>query len=313
MQLKSLLFLCTVAFLIWSCGNGENTGDEKKDKIAALIDATETMRSGTSISDTALAALAAGKKNDREDLKMILPDSVFKQLAVAKEAPLHILGYLRNKESEEIYFIILSASKKKQLLSAVVFDEGGHYLNFLTLMASPTTDGYQKAVTISSEPTFSIYKQKKSGNNLLYTRNAYAYNHDASVFMVVVHDSNEDKPSPANPTFVNPIDTLPRKNMFSGDYKKNDSNILTLRDGKDENHYMFFIFFTKKDCKGELKGSIEIKDKKAVYSKNGDPCVMDFTFQPKLVKIKERGSCGNHRGITCFFDDEYRKTELKKK
>lgn len=313
MPLKSLLCFYILLLTLSSCGTASSSNDQKINTIAQLVDATQGVRSGKPIADTALHRLAVGKKDYSEDLKILVPDSILSQLKVAKDAPLTILFHVFNKESQEVYFITLSSSKKRDLLSAVVFDEQGNYLNFLTLMAFPSSDGYQKSTTISSEPTFSVNKQKASGSNMLYTRNAYAYNHDASVFMIVVHDSNEDKPTPASAAFINPIDTLPRKNLYSGDYKKNDSNILTLRDGKNENHYIFFIFFTKKDCKGELKGSIEIKDKQAVYSKNGDPCVMDFIIQSKSIKIKERGSCGNHRGITCFFDDEYRKIEPKKK
>ena len=43
----------------------------------------------------------------------------------------------------------------------------------------------------------------------------------------------------------------------------------------------------------------------AVYAEGGDPCVIDFTFEGNDIVIKEKGSCGNRRGMECFFDDTF--------
>jgi len=53
-----------------------------------------------------------------------------------------------------------------------------------------------------------------------------------------------------------------------------------------------------------------------VYTFNADPCIIDFNFEDREVTVKEQGSCGNHRGIKCFFDDQYtrkRKLEITKR
>jgi len=39
----------------------------------------------------------------------------------------------------------------------------------------------------------------------------------------------------------------------------------------------------------------------AYYQQSGDPCEIDFTFKTNAIIVKERGNCGNHRGIQCFF------------
>ena len=50
----------------------------------------------------------------------------------------------------------------------------------------------------------------------------------------------------------------------------------------------------------------------AQYVHGGDPCIIDFTFEEKEITLKEQGSCGNHRGIKCFFNDTFtRKKDLK--
>jgi hypothetical protein len=41
--------------------------------------------------------------------------------------------------------------------------------------------------------------------------------------------------------------------------------------------------------------------------------VLEFSFTPKSVTIRELEACGNHRGIKCVFDDTYpRKKEPSK-
>jgi hypothetical protein len=53
-------------------------------------------------------------------------------------------------------------------------------------------------------------------------------------------------------------------------------------------------------------------DGKALYQESGDPCEIDFVFEDNEIKVKERGNCGNHRGIKCYFDDTYPKKKEKK-
>ena len=131
--------------------------------------------------------------------------------------------------------------------------------------------------------------------------------------MVVINDSNEDEKK--NSVIINPIDTLPHKNKLSGNYIRDKKNFISLRDRKDANSYMFFIHFEKEDgsCTGELKGVLKMKTPTtAVYAEGGDPCVIDFTFDGNDITIKEKGSCGNRRGMECFFDDTFTKRKETK-
>ncbi|MBP0569175.1 hypothetical protein J8H89_08415, partial [Campylobacter jejuni] len=90
------------------------------------------------------------------------------------------------------------------------------------------------------------------------------------IFMVVINDSNED---PKKTAVINPIDTLPRKNRFSGDYVQDKKNFVSVRDGKNQHTYLFFIHFEKDggSCTGELKGQLNMKTPgTAQFSANGD-------------------------------------------
>jgi len=142
---------------------------------------------------------------------------------------------------------------------------------------------------------------------LKYTRTGWTYTTETG-FMIVVNDTNEDERK--NSIVLNPIDTLPRKNKFSGNYVQDNKNFITVRDGKTPSSYLFFIHFEKNDgkCVGELKGELKMKDENnAYFSANGDPCVIDFKFSGSEIKVKEQGNCGNHRDIKCFFNDTYEK------
>ena len=122
---------------------------------------------------------------------------------------------------------------------------------------------------------------------------------------MVINDSNED---PRKSNVINPIDTLPRKNKYSGDYVQDKKNFISLRDSKKPNMYAFFVHFEKNEasCTGELKGEMKMKNTTtAQYTGNGDPCVIDFKFEGNEIVVKEQGSRGNHRGIKCFFDDPF--------
>jgi hypothetical protein len=209
---------------------------------------------------------------------------------------------------------IIKENKKKKRLVVLVANEKNQFLASKELLNNFEGTEYHRSLSINKEPTFLISREKMgNANEMLFTRAGWVYN-DAGFFMVVINDSNED---PAKTAVINPLDTLPKLNKFSGDYIKDKNNYVSIRDGKDLNTYLFFILFEKSNgaCKGELKGEFKlIKPAEGLYSKNGDPCLIDFTFNSNQLKIKEQGSCGNHRGIKCFFDDRYtKKREPRKK
>ena len=64
---------------------------------------------------------------------------------------------------------------------------------------------------------------------------------------------------------------------------------------------------------GELKGLLTFAKNKATYTEKGDPCIIHFTIQGNVINIKEDGNCGNHRNMTCYFNDSYDKKRKPKK
>lgn len=244
-----------------------------------------------------------------------IPDSALQKFLSADSASLEIRPAGRIEKEDEKYLLANLTQKKTTTLVAFVLDKKRKYLAALQLLSNRNNDDYRHSVLINREPTFTISREKASDNNTVsqYTRNGYAYNNGSGMFIKVVDDSNEGKKK--SDGIINPIDTLPRKNKYSADYTEDKKNFISVRDGKNATTYDFFMHFEKDDgnCTGELKGEMTVhSDGKALYQESGDPCEIDFTFEDNEIKIKERGNCGNHRGIKCYFDDTYTKKKEKK-
>lgn len=129
--------------------------------------------------------------------------------------------------------------------------------------------------------------------------------------MLISTEPNED----IIENVINPIDTLAKKNKFSGDYIINKRNFISIRDGKDNSNLLFFVHFEKDNatCNGELKGAARfISATVAQYKENDSPCTIQFDFKGNVVTMKEMEGCGSYRDIKCFFDGKYtRKKETK--
>jgi hypothetical protein len=241
------------------------------------------------------------------------PDSAFNTLTGKnRKFNIHPIGKIE-KEKEHYYLAIIEQQKIKKLV-VFVTDKKNNFLGSKELLHNDYKDEYAHSLNINKEPTFLISKEKMGKDNQLqFSRAGWVYN-DVGIFMVVINDSNED---PKKSEVINPIDTLPKKNKFSGDYIKDKKNYVSIRDGKDLNNYAFFIHFERNEgaCTGELKGNLQIKTPNSgVFNENGDPCIIDFKFAKNEITLKEQGSCGNHRGIKCFFNDSFvKKKEPKQK
>jgi len=262
------------------------------------------------IADTNMMKKADTTLISYDVFKQFIPDSALQTLAAKKPESLkiHPVGKIENQD--EIYLLATVTDGKKTTLITYLFNKKKHYINHLLLLNNTTDDGYIHSVNINTEPTFLIVREKTTNNQYSYTKNGYAYSEESKSFVEVVNDSNEDK---KNKDIINPIDTLAKSNKYSGDYIEDKKNFISVRNGSSTGSYIFFIHFEKeKDdgspCIGELKGMMTmVSGSKAVFQQNGDPCVIDFTFENNRIQVKERGSCGNHRGMTCMFDDSYKK------
>jgi len=266
-----------------------------------------------SVADTSINRLTDTTVIAQSAFSQFIPDTLLKN-SFGKDVKLviHPVGKFTNKE-RETYLVTHVKSQNKSSIYLLVFDKNKKFSNSLLLINSNTDKDRIYSFLIDNKLSVSLTKEWKVENDLLYKRTIYAYN-NVGMFTVVMTETND--PSHLASNINNPLDTFPRINKHSGDYIKGKRSFLFLRDGKNANSYLFYVRFENDDnepCTGELKGEITMKnDQSAIFSENGDPCFVDFTFSKNMVKVKEQGSCGNHRGIKCFFDDTYTRKKIAK-
>jgi hypothetical protein len=257
------------------------------------------------LADTNVHKLADTTNIGYKAFTQLFPDSALTGIIPSvRKSVIHPIGKFE-KESENYLLILVTIGKKSSHLVVLVTDKKNNYLAAKELLNTATTDDYTHSVSINREPTFLISKEKyEKDNQLAFSRAGWVYT-SGGYFMVVINDSNEDT---RKDNIINPIDSLPRKFSYSGDYVQDKKNYISIRDGKKNNTYLFFIHFEKNEgtCTGELKGEMKMKSANvAQFTQNGDPCIIDFNFEDRSITLKEQGSCGNHRGIKCFFNDTF--------
>jgi hypothetical protein len=312
--MRKILFTCVIICVAAACKSkhASVSGEEHvdmKDFVEAFPKITLPYRAA----DSNLAKISDTTTISYTVLSQFIPDTVLIN-TFGKSAPITKINAVgKIQKEDELYLLVNFTLNKKITLLTFLFDKKNKYLSHFELVKQGNRDNYVHSVNITSEPTFIIAREKiNPQNELLYTRIGYAYNNSTKNFIAVINDSNEDIKSMSE--IINPIDTFAAKNKFSGDYIKDKQNFISIRDGNNVNKYFFFIHFQKdNNCTGELKGEMTMHDAThSYYQQSGDPCVIDFTFSGKNIKVKERDNCGNHRGIKCFFDDTYKKKKANK-
>jgi hypothetical protein len=268
------------------------------------------------INDTNLTSYTDTLEIGRKALEQFLPDSVVNAIVPkqAKNASLYTVGKI--EKETEYYLLLNNKDDKKQTVSVLTFSKKNVFLDYKILTQFDLTHKgsqfYGKTLLINKEPTFLVEETKLDPEQgLTNEKKGWAYTEQG--FRLIYLDANI---KPEQKAILNPIDTLPTLNTFSGDYARDKKNFISLRDFGNANKYQFFLHFEKKEgtCVGELKGLLNFNKNQATYSEKGDPCTIQFTITGNIIKIKEDGNCGNHRNMTCYFNDSYdKKRKLKTK
>lgn len=311
--MKNCVPLILLILLVGSCKDKKtDLSGETPIKVGDFIAVFRKITPSYAVSDTNITKVADTTVIGYKAFLQFFPDSSLTPIiGNNKKVTIRPVGIIE-KDKEDYLLVNFTIPKKSTHLAVFVTDKKHKYLGSKELLNTNHDDEYLHSVSINREPTFLLSKEKMGkDNNLQFSRTGWVYN-SAGLFMVVINDSNEDA---KKMSVINPIDTLPRKNKLSGDYVQDKKNYISLRDTKNPNVYQFFIHFEKNEgsCTGELKGELKMKDAgTAIFSENGDPCVIDFYFEGNQIRLKEQGSCGNHRGIKCYFDDTFTKKRESK-
>lgn len=238
--------------------------------------------------------------------RSFIPDSVFnKQFPATAQLRLYVLGKATTKD-KGTYLFVKSVSGKKRAVHFYYFTEQPAYLGTMKLTDNNNPDKkVNRYCRIDSRFNIALLRERKTPTGEYWTAETIYYMDADGKMVMAMTNSNEDL---SDEILGNPIDTLPRKHKFSGDYSTNSKNLVSIRDGVREKTFRFFIHFSKQngECIGEVKGEGEwLSDQKGIFQDNNSPCQMEFTFTRKSVSIKEIDGCGSYRGITCFFEGTF--------
>ena len=276
----------------------------------------KTVELPISISDSNLSKLRDTIEIGAKALGQFVPDSVVENIIPAKDQKAILYPLLKIEKEAEYYLMLNVHRPTKDEIAVVVFSKKNVYLDYKIitsfLVEHKGSRHYGKSVSINKEPTFLVEENKMDEENILvYEKNGWAFTENH--FRLIYFDSNK---KPESKTIINPLDTLATNYVYSGDYARDAKNFISLRDFTGvANKYQFFMHFEKKEgtCVGELKGLLNFNKNQATYTEKGDPCIIHFTISGQIIKIKEDGNCGNHRNMTCYFNDSYDKKRKPKK
>lgn len=261
----------------------------------------------------------AQKENDSTYIKTavisrFVPDSLFKkQLGSLKGIRFYRKGRFTAEETEETYLFLTAEKTGAKQVYVLCFNKDDAYSTGMLLMEKTNDPRVNKEGSVDKRLTITRNSSKAgSDGKLYYNKSVYVYNTEG-LFNLILTESNE----PVEEKVVfNPIDTLPQKNVLSGDYALDKKNFISVRDGGKKGRLLFFIHIEKQGgyCDGRLRGTItEVQPRVYHYNKADDHCIMAFTFSGKSLQVKELEACGNHRGVKCSFDGRYPKKVVAKK
>ena len=308
--------LLVILFMFAGCGDKKKPSLTGTDKvvISDFIESFELIKPPYEVADTML------NRKEKDSLLIgnaifaqFVPDSVLQKVLGKNAKPKIYLGKRVEIENESYLFVRAEAGQKKTVL-VLCFNDDNEFKAWLPLMIP---DANAATTQVSGlDRRFSFYKNtvlRKPDGAIAEGKEVYIYNNEAGQFLLIMTDPLDDRVQEV----INPIDTMSRKNKFSGDYIRDKMNLVSIRDDNRTDRINFFIHVDRNngECSGELKGVASFTSaNSAVYRQQGDPCSLQFNFTASSITVKELEPCGSHRGVKCSFDLRFpRKKEVKPK
>ncbi|MGI8634139.1 MAG: hypothetical protein ACR2KZ_01920, partial [Segetibacter sp.] len=296
-----------ILFTLFACKNKKTPLGNKNIEAAEFFNAYDDLKLPFAASDTNIRKVSDTNTISYDIFTQFIPDTIFNDVfGKDRKLTIHPIGKIEQK-GKETYFTTLVNSKSNSAIYLSVYDKNKVTANMPLVVSND--DEKVTTATIDKKLTIVINQEWTIKDDIYYKRIIYAYN-NVGIFTTVLTETNADRR--AGKIVSNPLDTFPKKYKYSGDYKKGSKNLVSVRDGKKPDEYLFFVYFENgneaEPCGGEIKGMMKMaSDKVAIFKGDGDPCQLNFNFTSNTVAVKETGSCGNYRGIKCFFNDTYTK------
>ena len=315
--MNKYLLLIVLSALVFSCKSKKVSlagVDDGEVNIPEFMEFFQPLQLPWQVTDTILRRKEAeGAVINYKLFTRLVPDSILTRY-FGKDAKPHLYAIGKiSVPKAETYLFVKGAARDRKILYILCFDRKDRFSAARPVIYSDNEPGFSGQAGMDAKYTLTVSHQRKAaGGQILYKKDAYVFNEDGG-FVLILTESNETKTKV--PPVYNPIDNLPHKHKFSGDYALDKRNIISVRDGKDPSRILFFVHFEKDngECKGELKGEAKfVSPGVARYRSYSDPCAVEFTFGSDGVTMKELGGCGAHRDIKCFFEGYFDKRKETK-
>jgi hypothetical protein len=313
--MKKCLLLAVLPLLLFSCKSKKVSlaGNDEKVDVSDFLEFFEPLKLPYGVTDTILRRKEAETAVINYKLfARFVPDSILTRLFGKESHPhLYAVGKITVPHAETYLFVKATARERKALYM-LCFNRKQQYVAGRPILYADNESNVRGAVSgradMDARYTLTLLNQRRTANGqIIYHKDAYVFNEDTGLLLILTETNETSKKIP--PVY-DPIDTLPRKHKFSGDYAQDKRNLVAIRDGKDAGTFLFFIHFEKEEgtCNGELKGEAKfVSPGIARYRSYSDPCALEFSFGSEGVSIRETGGCGVHRDIKCFFEGYYQR------
>lgn len=308
LSLRKFIILLAAILIIIGCKQRKKislAGDEQVE-LSDFIEFFTPVELPFQFSDTVL------QRKEKDSLLIsykiftqFVPDSVLAKVYGKGVKPkIYALGK-SDISKVETYLFVITVSNNKKAFYTLCFDKKNKFITALAALEPENSKATLQSVLMDKKYTITkTVIMKKNDGSTSEGKEVYVFNTDAKNFMLIMTDALNDKVT----ELINPIDTLPRKNKFSGDYANGKMNLVSIRDGRSSDRITFFIHFEKNkgECTGELKGDATFKSPTtAEYRRSGDPCILKFIFNSSSVMLKEEEGCGSRRDLNCAFDGSF--------
>jgi len=286
------------------------SGDDPIE-VSDFIDAFKPLEVPYLLSDSVTLSKKAGDSLwiSYSVFNQFVPDTVLGKI-YGKEKKLKI--YPLGKVSQEENYLFAKAVAGNKINAFVIcFDKKNKYITAMPAIIPDANPATRQYFNIDGKSTITKRTTRKNPNGITTeAKDVYILNPPTKSFLLI----QTVNPDARMVEVINPIDTLPRKNKFSGDYGKDLKNIVSIRDNKKQGRMAFFIHLEKNngDCIAELKGEANFVSANHATYHAGGPCTIEFSFTSSSVTISEQ-SCGAYRGMDCLFEGSYVKKKEPKK
>lgn len=317
MSLRS--FFCLVALLAMAgCGGGKKKAAEGMEvpvTVDAFLKTFPPLKVPFVFSDSTLIKKSPDSLRLHVSAwKQLIPDSVFAANFGGQEGlKLYAIGKVVDKQKRK-YVLVKATSTQGRRGYLFCFDKDNKFSGGMRLVEADDDTHARSYGKLDNRMNVSLVTETRRPGGFTAVRESIYGLSDEGGFALIMTNSNEES---ADRKVYNPIDTLPRRFRWSGDYGEGKNNIISLRDGASPREYRFFIHFVNQDgetpCKAELRGVAEVTgENKLKFTERGGPCGVEFHIVENELSIREVGGCGAYRDATCFFEVNYVKKKSPK-